>query len=116
VAAAFRRGFRQLGRLARRTSAETYGVAQKVAHLKPEDRPVPDDATLAQKVQTEIFRDPEVPKGRINVNVENGIVVLRGELERAEQIRELVEETRKIPGVRGVENLLHLGDTPPLAG
>ncbi len=36
-----------------------------------------DDATLAQKVMTELFRDPHVPKGAINVNAENGVVLLR---------------------------------------
>lgn len=33
-----------------------------------------DDATLAQKVMSELFRDPHVPKGAINVNPENGVV------------------------------------------
>jgi hypothetical protein len=34
-----------------------------------------DDATLAQKVMTELFRDQHVPKGAINVNVENGVAL-----------------------------------------
>jgi osmotically-inducible protein OsmY len=40
-----------------------------------------DDATLARMVMTEVFRDPHVPKGAINVNVENGVGLLRGEIE-----------------------------------
>jgi hypothetical protein len=32
-------------------------------------------------VMTEVFRDPHVPKGAINVNVENGVGLLRGEIE-----------------------------------
>jgi osmotically-inducible protein OsmY len=40
-----------------------------------------DDATLAQKVMTELFRDPHVPKDAINVNAESGVVLLCGEIE-----------------------------------
>ena len=71
-----------------------------------------DDATLAQKVQTEIFRDADAPKGQVDVNAEDGIVVLRGEVERPELIEELVEKARKVQGVRDVQNLLHTPGTP----
>ena len=72
------------------------------------DKPQPDDVTLARKVETEIFRDAEVPKGQINVNAENGVVYLRGEAPTLELIDELVGRARKIQGVRDVESLLHL--------
>jgi osmotically-inducible protein OsmY len=73
-----------------------------------------NDATLAQKVMTELFRDPHVPKGAINVNAENGIVLLRGEIEEPEMIVEVVARTRRIRGVVDVENLMHLpGDSVP---
>ena len=71
----------------------------------------PDDTTLARKVETEIFRDPEVPKGQINVNAEDGVVILRGEVDRPELIRDLEEMTRNVKGVKGVENLLHAPGT-----
>jgi osmotically-inducible protein OsmY len=73
-----------------------------------------DDATLAQKVMTELFRDPHVPKGAINVNAENGVVLLRGEIEEPAMIVEIVSRTRRIRGVADVENLMHLpGDSVP---
>lgn len=73
-----------------------------------------DDATLAQKVMTELFRDPHVPKGAINVNAENGVVLLRGEIEEPAMIVEIVARTRRIRGVADVENLMHLpGDSVP---
>lgn len=109
VAAAFRRAFGRAGRAARRVSSDTYGATQRVAHWKSEPEPA-DDETLAQRVQSEIFRGPDVPKGRVNVNVERGIVFLRGELDDREQIRELEEGARRVPGVRGVESLLSLTD------
>jgi len=40
----------------------------------------PDDVTLARQVESELFRDEQVPKGQINVNAENGKVYLRGEV------------------------------------
>jgi osmotically-inducible protein OsmY len=73
-----------------------------------------DDATLAQKVMTELFRDQHVPKGAINVNAENGVVLLRGEIEEPAMIVEIVAKTRRIRGVADVENLMHLpGDSVP---
>jgi osmotically-inducible protein OsmY len=68
--------------------------------------------TLARKVETEIFRDAEVPKGQINVNAENGKVVLRGEVEKPALIKDLEKRTQKVQGVREVENLLHVHGTP----
>jgi osmotically-inducible protein OsmY len=98
-------------RAGRGVAAEAYGVSQKAQHLKEEEKEF-DDATLTHKVETQIFRDPEVPKGQINVNAAAGVVSLRGEVESAEMIDELVERTRKVQGVRDVENLLHLPGTP----
>ncbi len=67
----------------------------------------PDDVTLAHKVETELFRDADVPKGQININAENGKVFLRGEVEQPELIDDLEKRTRSIHGVQDVENLLH---------
>lgn len=78
----------------------------------PEQRPPADDATLAHRVETELFCDPDIPKGQINVNAEHGVVVLRGEVERPEQIAAIEKKVWKIAGVRTVENLLHLPGTP----
>jgi osmotically-inducible protein OsmY len=68
-----------------------------------------DDATLAHKVETELFRPADVPKGSISVNVNNGVVELRGELPDQKQIDELGDSARKIAGVKDVRNLLHTG-------
>jgi osmotically-inducible protein OsmY len=111
VAALFRRTARRGERLGRAASAEAYGVAQKVKHLEEEPKPQPDDVTLARKVETEIFRDADVPKGQINVNAENGKIVLRGEVGQPEMIRDLEERARSVQGVQDVENLLHLPGT-----
>ena len=90
-------------------------LAAKATELREGPKPQPDDVTLAHKVESEIFRDADVPKGQINVNAEEGKVVLRGEVESAEMIDELVSKARKVQGVQEVENLLHTpGQTAPM--
>jgi osmotically-inducible protein OsmY len=83
-------------------------VRDRVQGFVPQvdEKPQTDDVTLARKVETEIFRDADVPRGQIDVNAENGVVVLRGEVGKPELIRDLEEKTRKVQGVREVENLL----------
>jgi osmotically-inducible protein OsmY len=76
-------------------------------------RPKPlDDVTLARKVETVIFRDRSIAKGKVNVNVAEGIVWLRGEVKRPDLVDKVEFKVRKIPEVEGVENLLHLPKTP----
>jgi len=104
--------FRSTSRLAQDMAAQAEGMKQKATHLKEKDKPQPDDVTLARKVESEIFRGRDVPKGQINVNAEEGIVFLRGEADTPELIDELEATTRKVKGVRDVENFLHLPEAP----
>ena len=112
IPAVLRGKARQAERVGRTVQSQAYGATQKVKHRKEEDKAQPDDVTLARKVETEIFRDAEVPKGQINVNAENGVVVLRGEVEEPVLIRDLEQKTRNVQGVQEVENLLHTPGTP----
>jgi BON domain len=101
-------------RLGRGAASGAYAWKQKVTHLREEPKAQPDDVTLARKVETEIFRGPDVPKGKINVNAENGVIVLRGEADTPEMIEDLAERARQVQGVRDVDNLLHVpGALPP---
>jgi osmotically-inducible protein OsmY len=72
----------------------------------------PTDAALVSKVESEVLGNPDFPKESISINAENGIVVLRGQVEHPGQVRRLEKAVRKIDGVLGVENLLHLPGTP----
>jgi osmotically-inducible protein OsmY len=94
-------------RLIKGTASQTHALKQRATHLGEEPKPQPDDVTLARKVETEIFRDADVSKGRINVNAERGKIVLRGEVDSAEMIDDLVSKARNVQGVQDVENLLH---------
>ena len=102
------KAFRQSGRKGQAVAAQAQGLKQKATHLKEQEKPQPDDVTLARKVESEIFRGADVPKGQINVNVEDGVVYLRGELEQPDLIEDLGAQARKVQGVRAVENLLHV--------
>jgi osmotically-inducible protein OsmY len=113
LAAFFRRGGKRAERAGRAVASEAYGLKQKATHLREEQKPQPDDATLTAKVESEIFRDADVPKGQINVNAEGGVVYLRGEVERSELIEDLEQAARKVQGVREVENFLHLPGAEP---
>jgi osmotically-inducible protein OsmY len=99
-------------RLQRKVVSDAYGVSQKVSHPGLTQDEPPNDATLAQKVMTELFRDPRIPKGSINVNSENGVVQIRGQVEHPEEILAIEGRVRRVPGVLDVENLLHLPGTP----
>ena len=84
----------------------------QLAHRKEAPKEL-DDVTIAHKIKTEVFRDPDVPKGKINVNVQEGVAQLRGEVETPDMLEALVEKTREVQGVREVESLLHLPGAPP---
>jgi osmotically-inducible protein OsmY len=105
-----RRQARESARVGRGVAAEAYGVTKKVQHFREEPKEF-DDATLANKVRSEALRGEDIPAGEINVNVQDGVVQLRGEVQRPELINELVDRVHSVQGVRDVENLLHLPGT-----
>lgn len=66
-------------------------------------------------VESQIFRGADAPKDAVNVNVEAGVVHLRGQVRSREEIEGLVEAARSVDGVGGVRSLLHLpGEEPPM--
>lgn len=106
----FRTGAQRTARLGRYAASQTYGAVQKVRHAGP-DGPPPNDATLARKVESEVLGNSPL-KGSVSVNAEDGIVVLRGQVEQPDDINELEEKVRGVSGVRDVRNLLHTPGTP----
>ncbi|HEV8230422.1 MAG TPA: BON domain-containing protein [Candidatus Limnocylindria bacterium] len=101
----------ELERAGKRVAAEAYGAKQKLTHLNSEEPPE-NDAVLKHKVMSELFRDPDIPKGDINIDAVDGVVHLRGQVDRPDQINDIEERVRRINGVREVENLLHQPGTP----
>ena len=109
--AAFRRRARRVERQAHYEAGKVVGFAHAITH---HDHAVPelDDVSLVRKVESELFRDRTIPKGPISINADRGIVVLRGQIEDAQQIQRIEREVRGVAGVREVENLLHPPGVP----
>jgi hypothetical protein len=107
-----RRGWRALNQLSARTSNSAAAFPQRMVQLRSM-RPRPaDDLTLRDRVESEVFRNPDLPKDRINLDVQTGVVTIRGQVENAYQIANVEKAVLKVPGVAGVENLLHVDGTP----
>lgn len=86
---------------------------QTAPRRRSSSQPKPlDDVSITRKVETRIFRDSKVPKGKIDVNTANGVVWLRGEAKTPEMVKSLEAQASSVPEVTRVENLLHLPKTP----
>jgi osmotically-inducible protein OsmY len=107
--ATFRRRMREAARTTELAASRATGMTQKVRSVA--SAPPDDDATIGEKVMTELFSDPLV-KSNVNVNVEHGVVYLRGELPTEDKIQEVIGRARKVSGVSEVHSLLHIPSTP----
>jgi hypothetical protein len=112
VLSKLRRGERRVVIRARRAESRTIGMARRTLNVRHARKPPADDVALAHRVESELFRRARVSKGQIDINAEEGTVFLRGVVERDEDIAHLSDVAERIPGVRSVENLLHLPGTP----
>jgi osmotically-inducible protein OsmY len=107
--AVIRRTGRRAERAVRAAGATASGAMEAVKHAgAPSGTGAVDDVTLAARAETELFRDPSVPKGSININAERGTLVLRGEVPSADLRERLVSEAERIDGVWSVHNLLRV--------
>ena len=98
----------------RELQSTAQGVVAKAKHAAGGGESAPaDDITLARKVETEIFRPADAPKGQVNVQALDGVVELRGQVDAPDVIEDLEQRTRRVTGVRDVRNLLHLPGQQP---
>ncbi|HET8572041.1 MAG TPA: BON domain-containing protein [Candidatus Limnocylindria bacterium] len=95
----------------RRAGTQAFSISQQVAHRNGGNGRL-NDSGLSDKVETELFADPSIPQGKININVEEGVVVLRGEVDNPGQREELIHKAEAIAGVVRVDSLLHLPGEP----
>jgi osmotically-inducible protein OsmY len=104
AASKIRSGAHQAAAGATHAAAKAKGA---VATATPSSSPELDDVGLARKVETEIFRDSEAPKGDVSVDVQAGVAYLRGTVTDEEWIARLGDDAKKVDGIKGVNNLLH---------
>jgi osmotically-inducible protein OsmY len=83
------------------------------------------DEDIADRVEKQLDRDRQLENGDINVEANDGIVRLTGEVETLDLSARASEQARRIPGVRAVTNELELkrddrlsrrDDRPGMAG
>ena len=98
----------------RRTVTKDWVVARVrgLGHRTVEESVPENDAALAQKVESGLFRDLDISPGQIDINAESGVVFLRGAVKSPSQVIEIEKRVWDVTGVRGVQNLLHLEGTP----
>jgi hypothetical protein len=109
--ARLRRGWHAVNQMGLQTRSSAAALPQRMVSLRSGSGPV-DDLTLRDRVESEVFRDPDLPKGQINFDVESAVVTIRGQVENAFQIASIEKAVLKVRGVTGVENLLHVQGTP----
>jgi hypothetical protein len=112
TAGAVRHTARRIGRAARRLGADGYGLWRRALYAWRPAEPAANAPTLTDRVMSQVYRDPSIPQGQLNINVEDDVVVVRGELNHPEDIRALEAKIRDVPGVRDVRSYLHLPHTP----
>jgi osmotically-inducible protein OsmY len=96
-----RQGIQHVGNLAQGT------IAPHTA-----DNLDPDDNTLKDRIESQVFRNPAYSREHLNILVVEGVVDLHGQLESQAEIDELVSTIREMRNVRGVQSYLHLPGTP----
>jgi hypothetical protein len=104
---------RTRGRAARR-SRHLRGRAAGAAAKSGRGGTFPEnDRVLVDKVESEAIGYSGVSSGQVNVNAEEGVVILRGQVASRDDAVRLEKLVREVDGVREVENLLHTPGTSP---
>jgi hypothetical protein len=115
LAGLVRRAGRRAGRGYRYIRGTAGGLRERLTNHRSEPDTWLNDETLAHKVESELFRDPTIPKGSMNINAEYGTVVLRGTAESADEIDRIMVATMAIDGVLAVRNLMRTPSDAPTA-
>lgn len=110
VVRSWHRSRARMRRLARSVNARGNGMRHRMMH-RTIANPIVDDRTLDNRVQSTIFRDAREARGAVSVQVVEGVVELRGALDRLSDIHHLERAAAKVPGVRDVRSYLHLAGT-----
>lgn len=110
VQAKLRRTTEQAGQAASHVENRVTGLTHEA---DPSDaEPPDDDKTLVDKIKSEVLGPSEIATQDVVVDAAGGVVTLRGQVERPEQIEDLATAVGAVLGVQRVENHLHLPASP----
>jgi len=100
-------------RVARHLRYVSTSVSKRVRHrIVGGPQTYAEGRMLLDRVESELFTDPSIPHGAMNLEADRTTIVLRGQLDSEEQIGRIETAVRTIPGVENVKNLLHRPGTP----
>jgi hypothetical protein len=68
----------------------------------------PEDETVVQRIRSDAFRDSRISTRDVQVEVQNGVAMLRGSVGSRSLADDLVARVRKVRGVRGVSDLIRI--------
>jgi hypothetical protein len=109
LAGAARRLGRWSAHRARYAASTAAGMGRRIGNATGAEAGTPlDEATLAHKVESILFRDPDIEKGSINVNAEHDAVFLRGTVADRARAHEIQRRVEAVDGVGTVVNLLRV--------
>lgn len=74
-----------------------------------------DDSTIQHRVEADVFGSRRVTKGKVEIEVNEGVVWVRGEVKSKSVADEVESRARAIDGVQRVENLLRIEKAPSRA-
>src|SRR5262249_38281179 len=100
------RGKRELDRAARQIQSRAQGA---VAQLQAPAAPATDDDwTLLSRVESVLHAVPGFPRSTVEAEVVDSRLILRGEVNSADQVREIVQAASQIRNIAAVESLLRV--------
>ena len=67
-----------------------------------------DDNLIQRNVEAEVMASSRAPKGKVEIDVTEGVVWLRGEVKSKAAVEELENRAQSVDGVARVENLLRV--------
>ena len=99
---------------ARFTGGRLRGLAARARSLvwRPPGVAV-DDRTVEQRIRSGALRDVGLSASEVEVEVESGVVTLRGSVGRRSLADELVTRVEKVPGVRDVAAMIRVTTATP---
>ena len=87
-------------------------IADPIPEGDPDSRHperVINDPTLVARVESELYRDQDVPKGKLNIDSVHGVVTIRGSVDDEALAASILERAHAVEGVRAVVDMLHRG-------